>query len=99
MTTPGNFAKVFINGWDLTADAQQIAYTHKYAKLPVMSQNVGIKQYNAGAFDPDLSINGYKRHGQGAITAHNLLFPSGIGNTNDTDFITSIMLGDGNHPA
>src|ERR1017187_6155084 len=99
VATPGNFARVFVNGYEVTADSQQISYHHTYADNKVGAQNTGIEAHQPGAFDPKLTYNGYARRGSGAITAHNLLFPSGLGSTNDTEYIISMPLGFNAPPA
>lgn len=59
----------------------------------MLPYNVGIVEYAPGKFQPQLALNGYKRDGQGLITAHNLLFPTGVGNTDDNEYIISAVLG------
>lgn len=100
MTTPGNFARIFASGYEITPDAVQSTYQHTYADMAVMSENVGIRQHAPGIFTPNYALNGgYARHGAGAVTAHNLLNPSGIGNANDTEFIITELLGNNAAPA
>ncbi len=99
MTTPGNFAKSYINGYDLTQDSTQLGFTSAFGDNRTMAQNTGIEQHAPGVYMPSLSYNGYKRYGQGAITAHNLLYPSGIGGSNDTEFIQTHLLGNNAAPA
>ncbi|HVO43304.1 MAG TPA: hypothetical protein VMT34_11805 [Aggregatilineales bacterium] len=98
MTTQANFGRVLINGWELTADSLNTTYEHAYHAHKTMPQNVGVTQYTPGAFEPALSYNGYKRTGQGAITAHNLLSPAGVGAASDTEFVITQVLGNNAAP-
>jgi hypothetical protein len=99
MPTPGSFARVLVNGIEITPDATQSTYQHAYAANAVMAQNVGVKPYAPGLFNPSYLLNGYERHGMGALTAHNLLFPAGVGGANDTEFIITELLGNNAPPA
>lgn len=99
MATPGNFERLFINGVEGSGQAQHTQYGHIYNPLPVMPQNVGVKQYAPGIFKPTLSLqNIYRQRGMGQWTMHNLLFPSGIGGANDTEFLVLAALGNSAAP-
>lgn len=98
MATPGNFARVLVSGYEVTGDSQQIGYSHIYTDNKSMAQNVGVEGHAPGAFDPTFNYNGYARRGNGAITAHNLLFPTGLGGTNDTEYLISAVLGNNAAP-
>ena len=72
--TQGNWARSFINGWEITANMTQSAYQHNFKANPTMPQNVGVKMFSPGMFQPRLNFaNTYRAHGQGAINLHNLL--------------------------
>src|SRR5215468_2146860 len=83
MPAQGNFGRVFINGWELTGDSKDITVTLGYKANLVLPQNIGIKQYNPGPQESQAAINGYKRTGQGVLSAHNLLSYGGIGSSYD----------------
>jgi hypothetical protein len=74
MTTQGNWARSFINGWEVTANLTQSSYQHVLKANPTMPQNVGVKMFSPGMYQPRLSFaNTYRAQGQGAINLHNLL--------------------------
>src|SRR5258707_7863393 len=94
MPTTGSFARIFANGYEITPDAVQSHYQHTYGANAVMPQNVGVRQFAPSLFNPSYALNGgFARHGMGTLTAHNLLFPSGIGSSNDAEFIITELLG------
>jgi hypothetical protein len=95
MATKGDFARILVNGWELTADAMNVDYNHKYTPNAVMAQNVGVNQFAPGVFSPSLNLNGYRKTGQGVVTAHNLLASSkgAVGSAGDTAYIASALLG------
>src|SRR5688572_21950270 len=86
--THGDWAKVYINGHDLTGDSNQLSYAHQYGDNRVMPFNTGVEQHAPGVFMPNLNYNGYCRKGQGAITAWNLLK-----NSTDTEYMISALMG------
>ena len=72
--TQGNWARTFVNGWEVTANMTQSAFQHNFKANPTMPQNVGVKMFSPGMYQPRLSFaNTYRAHGQGAINLHNLL--------------------------
>lgn len=91
--TPGNYAKVATNGYDLATQMDTINYALNYKQNNLLYQSIGIRQYAPGVQAQDLTLSGFVQRGQGAITAHNLFSPSGIGNISDTEFISLIALG------
>lgn len=93
MGSPGDFGTVFINGYSLASDSTAINPTLAYANNKVQAQNVGIEQMAVGIQQCKLTLNGYRRSGQGIRSAHNLLMNGGVGNTNDLEFITTLNLG------
>lgn len=100
MASTGNFGRIIVNGYDITSDAQNLTHNHKHAANNGMPYNIGIKQAAPGIFDPSLSLdNGFRRHGQGAINAHNLFSPSSADNTTDIEFAIAELLGEDRTPA
>ena len=93
VATPGNFARIFANGYEVSTDGTKLQYTHGYADNKVGAQNTGIEAHQPGPFIPKLNWEGYAKRGNAVITAHNLLFPIGLGTTNDTEYIISAPLG------
>ena len=72
--TQGNWARTFVNGWEVTANMTQSAFQHNFKANPTMPQNVGVKMFSPGMYQPRLSFaNTYRAQGQGAINLHNLL--------------------------
>lgn len=72
--TQGNWSRTFIQGYEVTANITQSAYQHQIKANPVMSQNVGVRMFSPGLFQPRWNLaNTYRAHGQGAINLHNLL--------------------------
>jgi hypothetical protein len=100
MATQANHARAIVNGYEVTTDTQEIVYEHGYTDNKVGGQNTGFEAHQRGAFAPKLTWNGYaKRGAAGLITAANLLSPSGVGSTNDTEYIISMPLGNAAAPA
>jgi hypothetical protein len=94
MTTSGNFARLFIDGYEVTGDANQLTYQHTYAVYKVLPENVGVQSYGLGEFNPKLTLGGYAKHGSGALAAANLLWPSG-----DSAYLITELLGSNAAPA
>lgn len=97
--TQGNWSRAFINGYEVTANITQSAYQHQIKANPVMSQNVGVRMFSPGMFQPRWTLaNTYRAHGQGAINLHNLL--RSIANQGgDTKLISSEIRGANATPA
>ncbi len=89
----GDFFNVAINGVDFDAQVESANYTHDHVSVPIMPNNVGVHQFRPGLFRPKLTINGFVKRGQGAQTAHNLLYKEA-----DTSMITLIALGENAAP-
>ena len=91
--TQGNWARTFINGYEVTANLTQSNYQHNLKANPTMPQNVGVRIFSPGLFQPRLSYgNTYRAHGQGAINLHNLL-KSVANQGGDTSLIVSEVRG------
>lgn len=99
MTTSGDWERVLVNGYDLTGDSTIITPSMEYAANKVMPQNVGVEQYGVGMQQPKFALKGYRKTGQGVLSAHNLFSPGGVGGTNDLEFITTLLIGNNNTPA
>src|SRR5690349_9511116 len=100
MATRGEWERTLVNGQELTGDLQGSTYKHSHLAIPVPGENIGYLPYSPGRQDLDLGLtNGYRRRGQGAQTAHNLLSPSGVGNVNDTEFLFCVPRGSNAAPA
>lgn len=97
--TQGNWSRAFINGYEVTANLTQSAYQHTIKANPTMPQNVGVRMFSPGMFQPRWSLaNTYRAHGQGAINLHNLLRT--IANQGgDTKLISSEIRGSNATPA
>lgn len=93
MPTPASFARIFVNGFELTYDATTIDALFACMKNAVQPQNIGAKQYSVGPLVPTMRLSGYEKHGMGKQSAHNVFSPHGIGNVNDIEFFTTIALG------
>lgn len=99
MTTQGNWARTFINGYEVTANLTQSSYQHVLKANPTMAQNTGVHAFSPGLFQPRYSLsNTYRAHGIGAINLHNLLDPL-TDNGNDTELILSEIRGNNATPA
>jgi hypothetical protein len=99
MTTQGNWARTFINGYEVTANLTQSSYQHVLKANPTMAQNTGVHAFSPGLFQPRYSLsNTYRAHGIGGINLHNLLDPL-TDNGNDTELIVSEIRGNNATPA
>ncbi len=86
--TFGNFARVFCNGEEWTADSQDIGFTPGMALNPTLAQNVGVHGMAPGGFDPRVTLKGYMSHGIKSRKPHDLLR---LGQ--DIDYIFAAVLG------
>lgn len=72
--TQGNWSRTFIQGYEVTAQITQSAYQHQIKANPTMSQNVGVRMFSPGMFQPRWNLaNTYRAHGQGGINLTNLM--------------------------
>jgi len=101
MPSKGDFARVLINGADITGDVMNIGYNHQFGANPTTPQNVGIDQFGVGVFDPKLTLAGLRKSGLGLLTAYNLLTQNqsgGVGAAYDPEYIVSLLLGNNAAP-
>lgn len=91
--TPGNWAVPVINGYKLDTDIEGIQRDYTFKELEVFFQNTGIKQRGPGIFEPQITIKGFREHGIGLISAHELLKKAGVGSANDVEMDVLLPLG------
>lgn len=94
----GDFFTVCVNGWDMPQQFDTANFNHQLTQLATSPNNVGVHQVQPGIADPQLTLSGLVKRGQGVLSAHNLFGKTGIGAAEDTEMIALIALGDNKSP-